>query len=103
MTSISPKRNFLTFQKGHAAELQNHRESSWFTVAATYALAEMACRNATAEQLNGARNFITVFQNLWEEDKDKGKLPVKSLQSYDLSPEEMAAKVKELLAKEQKP
>lgn len=83
MITHSPKQNFLNFQKEPAATLQEQRESFWLTTSFSYTLAEMAHLGATTEQLNGARNFIQIFQNLWDRGEAHQKLPVKRLQSYD--------------------
>lgn len=83
MTPHSPKQNFLIFQPTAAAELQKHREDSWLVVASTFTLAEMAHLGASTEQLLGARNFIHVFQSLWEKGEAPKRLPVRNLQSYD--------------------
>lgn len=83
MTHLSPKQNFISWQPTAASELQKFRESGWLTVAMTYALAEMTNLGATTEQLNGARNFIHVLQNLWEKAEPAKRLPVSRLETYD--------------------
>jgi hypothetical protein len=94
-TTLSPKQNFQLFQKAHAEELQKIRESGALTVSMTYALAEMANLGGTTEQMNGARNFIHVLQNLWEKTEPAKRLPVSRLETYEMSPEELAKKAKE--------
>jgi hypothetical protein len=79
----SPKHNFQAFQPEASEALKSQRESSWLTVSMTYALAEMASLGATTEQLNGARNFIQVLQNLWEKGEQQKRLPISSLETYD--------------------
>ena len=77
MPEFSPKSQFLLYQTGHAAKLQENREQSWLTTSFTYTLAQMAHNGASAEKLAGAREFVKELQELWEKpDKDK-KLPVK--------------------------
>lgn len=83
MVPHSPKQNFLAWQQVAATELQNNRETGWFTIAMTYALAEMASLGATTEQLNGARNFIRVLQNLWDKGETYKRLPVSRLETYE--------------------
>lgn len=91
MINHTPKQNFLTWQKAHAEALQQNREQGWLTVSFAYALAEMANLGATTEQMNGARNFVRVFQNLWDQGETYKRLPVSRLETYD------AADVTELL------
>lgn len=95
MTNLSPKQNFILFQKPHAEKLQALRESPELTVAMTYALAEMANLGATQEQMNGARNFIHVLQNLWEKTEPAKALPIQRLETYEMTPEELVKKAKE--------
>ena len=79
----------MTWQTTAAAELQAQRESQWLTVGFSYALAEMGHLGASTAQLNGARNFIQVFQNLWDKGEVHRSLPVKNLESYDAPIEQL--------------
>ena len=89
MTNFSPKSNFQTFHPAQSDELKKHREDSWLTVAFAYSLAEMANLGATAEQMNGARNFIHVLQNLWEKAEQERKLPIQRLETYEMTAEQL--------------
>ena len=89
MTTLSPKQNFQLFQKAIADELQRHRESSWLTVSFTYALAELAHGGASAERIAGAREVITIFQNLWEAPTKGVSMPQRSLNSFEVPPEQL--------------
>ena len=97
-TNFSPKSNFQFFHATQSDELKKHREDAWLTVAFAYSLAEMANLGATAEQMNGARNFIHVLQNLWEKGEPERKLPVQRLESYERPLEEL---LKESAAKKE--
>ena len=90
MTSLSPKRNFQQFHKPLAELLQQERERPWLTVGFVYALAEMADRGASEQQMLGARNLIHIFQNLWEPADKTKSLPIKRLETYDISAEDIA-------------
>jgi hypothetical protein len=83
MTAYSPKQTFLGWEKHASENLQARREDTWLTVSITYALAELAYSGASAEQLAGARHFITVLQNLWEKTPEPSKMPAQTLKSFD--------------------
>ena len=80
---LSPKDNYLKFQPTSSEELKAHREDQWLTVSLTYTLSEMVHLGATAEQLQGARTFIHVLQNMWDRGSPPLKLPVKSLETFE--------------------
>lgn len=73
MTTFSPKAQFV--RSVNVEDLKKNREASWLTTAFTFSLAEMAHKGASAEQLAGARTFISTFQNLWEEHAETPTLP----------------------------
>jgi hypothetical protein len=80
---LTAKENFLKFQPNAADELKAHREDSWLTVSAIYAISEMVYAGATAEQLQGARQFVRTLQNLWDKGEPAVKLPVQSLKTFN--------------------
>lgn len=66
MLLLSPIKGFQGVQKDAATELATAMRTSWMAVSLTYALAEMSIRNATKEELVGARIFIGILMNLGE-------------------------------------
>jgi len=66
MLSLSPILNFQQTQKAAAEQLAQTIRTSWMPTALTFALAEMSSRNATREELIGARIFIGILMNLAE-------------------------------------
>lgn len=82
MTDFSPRDQFQRHEQEAAAELQKNREQQWLTLGFTFSISQMVFMGATAEQLMGARMFITEFQNLWEKPEKDQKFPVRRRGDY---------------------
>lgn len=66
MLTLSPIFHFQSVRKDDSVQLATAIRTSWMTTSLTYALAEMSIRNATKEELVGARIFIGILMNLGE-------------------------------------
>jgi len=81
--TFDPKSQFIRTQPAHAETLRGEVEKAYFQVACSFALAELAQRNPTAEQLAGASVFIDVLCNLGEKILPPTKLPTKRLETFE--------------------
>lgn len=81
MNALRPK---LDFQKS-SLEYERFRGISNDPLvhkAAAIALAEMALRGVSLEQLRGATEFLEEFLNLAYQDEEPKRLPVRALKTY---------------------
>jgi hypothetical protein len=102
MTTLNPKQAFNRFFPKVADELKSIRESEVIVLGLSFSLAEMANLGATAEQVNGARNLIHIFQNLWDKGDRPVGLPVVRLETYDVSTEQLIEMSKKPISKDKK-
>ncbi len=84
--SLDPKIDFKKFQEEHAATLRAESQRSWFKTAIVYALADLANRGATDQEINGANRFIEILNGLAADEVKITRLPVKSLEFLDGEP-----------------
>jgi hypothetical protein len=66
MLALSPITHFQKTRATDAEELFKAVRTVWMTSALTHALAEMSGRNATNDELRGARIFIGILLNMAE-------------------------------------
>ena len=66
MLNLSPIAHFQKVRPAEAEELFKVMRTSWMTSAMIYALAEMSGRNATNDELRGARAFMALLLNMAE-------------------------------------
>ena len=81
--SLDPKKDFKKHQEIHAETLRTESKRAWFKISVIYALADLANRGATAEELNGANRFVELLTGLGEDEVKVHRLPVKSLEFLD--------------------
>jgi hypothetical protein len=79
MTEFSPKNLFQSLHKDETEALQRERSERWMKLAFTAALAELACRGASSDEIKGARAFVDVLLNLPDTQKLE-RIPIKSLE-----------------------
>lgn len=80
MLTLSPIALFQATQKEIAADHAANVRSSKFTTVLNFALAEMAFRNMTNEELRGARIYIGILMNMGEKPETiKPPAPSKDL------------------------
>ena len=95
---MNPKENFEKFHKDDAATLRGEVQKGYFATAASFALAELASRGATFEELNGANRFLEILTTLSAEKVELKRLPVRQLSvlGANLTEEQLQSKAKEL-------
>lgn len=79
MTEFSPKNLFQSLHKDEVEALQAQRSERWLKLAFSAAMAELACRGASSDEIKGARAFVDVLLNLPDTQKLE-RLPIKSLE-----------------------
>lgn len=80
---FDPKGDFRKFQEAHAATLREESQKGWFKTSITYALAELANRGATDQEINGANRFVELLNGLAEDKIEIRRFPVKTLEFMD--------------------
>jgi hypothetical protein len=81
--SLDPKSDFKKFHSPHADTLLEESQKPWFKTAVIYALADLANRGATDQEINGANRFIEILNGLAADEVKLTRLPVKSLTFLD--------------------
>lgn len=83
---LSPKALFRQ-QEDQAKAFRAISRNTYFHNALSSAIAEFAHHyHPTAEELKGARNFLSVLLNLTEEEAAVSRLPVKTLNHHAAEP-----------------
>ena len=81
--SFNPKSDFAKHQPDFASTLRAESQKGWFKTSVAYALADLANRGATDQEINGANRFIEILNGLAEDEVKMQRLPVKSLEFLD--------------------
>jgi hypothetical protein len=84
--SFDPKADFKKFREADAATLREESQKGWFKTAVVYALADLANRGATDQEINGANRFVELLNGLAADEIKVTRLPVKSLEYLDGNP-----------------
>lgn len=83
--SLSPKGLFRQ-NEDHVKAFKAISRNTYFLQGLSSSLAEFAQRDATSEELKGARRFIAVLLNIAEDETTPTRMPVKRLDHEVLEP-----------------
>lgn len=80
---MDAKADLKKLYPGVADTIREAVQLGWFKTATIFALADLASRGATAEELNGANRLIEHLELLAADEVKLQRLPVKALEFFD--------------------
>lgn len=80
---FSPKSNYQSFHSDCAEELQKQYDKRWFTVSIGHAMEMLAFCGATADEIAGARKFISHLINLPQKHDVMPSYPKRELNALE--------------------